>query len=1134
MTKKLGINSRTNSIGWALVENNTILAMGSRIFPEGVVNLGDGEGREASKNASRGEIRGKRRQNFRRKIRKRILLKALTDNGLCPVDASLVPHCKAPDFFKHPAITAWFKLNPYSIRARAIQEKISLFELGRIFYHMIQHRGFLSNSRSAAADVKETSVLYKGEATSGKIGIEETRDLIAKNKTLGNYLYSIFPEENKPFAGEIKRIRNRYTTRQMYVNEFEVIWEFQKKFHPELTETLKASIGGRKKDKYPKDGILFHQRPLRSQKHLVGHCPFEPKKTKCPLSAIPFELFRIYQWVNTISFDFNGEKQTLTPQEREKIVALLLSKEQPLFKEIRKAIGKLDLAYQFNYKNTDRILGSYTISHLSHKKFFGPQWFDFSTKEQEDIWHVLYFFDNRKKLQTYASTHWGFNEEQAALISKFNLKEGYASLSRKAIRSILPFLKQGYVYDVAVAFAGVKKVLGKDWEQHEQFLLDNLPEIVRSNLKDGHIEPLKTMLKNEFHCTAQQLEKLYHHSTVIERTAVLKKLPVDSKADQELQKIKNPLVVTALFETRKLVNEIIDTYGKPDKIKVELAHDLKASKKSRYETKRKQQFLEKENDRIKKELELLGQRINHTNILKYKLWEECNHTCPYTGKTISINQLFTGEIHIEYIFPWSRSLNDSFNNKTLCYATENNAKGNKTPYEYYSKQGDQKWEAIKLQALNCFKDKYPSYPNAYNKFKYFVQKKHDNGFINRQLNDTRYISKEIKNYLSKICNNVSVAPGQMIAILRYHWGLNGILNTESNAKIRNDHRHHAIDALVLACATRTHLQELTKRNRYQKNHELKDFPPPWTHFRQDAEKAVAKILVSHKKQNNLLTVRSHKTIKNGEMYTNTGIAARGQLHKESVFGRRKPPGVQEAFHIRKPLDSLTTEKQLDKIVDPSIRFLIHQRINHLGGFVNGKIPKETFFIIDENGIKQPQVFLPNRKNGLPVPVKKVRIRENIGGAAQLKKGVNQYVNPRNNHHVLIFKDLDGHLQEEVISFWIAVKRKRMGEPVVQLPKNGKEIVTTLQINDMFLLGLQEEEIDWNFPDSTFLKNNLYRVQKFTSRDYYFRKHYESTLDGKLGKSYQYIKGFGKGKTSWKNFTPIKVKINSIGEIEKIK
>ena len=691
MGKILGLDLGTNSIGWALIDDgeHTILGIGSRIFPEGVVNLGEGEGREASKNASRTDARGTRRQFFRRRLRKRYLLRELAKTNMCPIDYNLIKIWNQKEIFSNDILQDWLKLNPYQLRAKGVNEKITLEELGRIFYHMIQRRGFQSNSRSAGAEDNEKSVIFKGDAKSGKIGIAETAESIKNNKTLGSYLNEIYPKDNEPFSGEMERIRNRYTTRQMYIDEFETIWEQQSKYHIELTDELKTILGGRKRDGYSEDGVLFHQRPLRSQKHLVGNCTFEPKKTKCQISAIPNEERRVYEWVNTIKCDSAGEKVKLTEEERQKIIKLLFSKEKVKFKEIRKAINKLDGNYQFNYKNDDAIYGSHTISNLSNKKFFGEDWFNFTEKKQEDIWHVLFNFDDRDKLKEYAIEKWGFTEAKAEKISKFNLKDGYTNLSRKAINNILPFLKLGFSYDVAVGLGGVKNALGKEWEQHKEFALDNVPEIVRSNIKGGYIKPLKNVLKKECQLSDKELTKLYHHSSNIDVNKLLDSLPVSPEADKEIQSIKNPVVITALFEIRKLVNEIIEDYGKPDEIKVELARDLKISKSKRNDIRREQKRLERENDRIKAELDDIGQRPTHVNVLKYKLWEECNRTCPYTGRNIEVNQLFSGEVQIEHIYPWSRSLNDSFMNKTLCFADENRAKGDLTPLEFYSKQNEQ-------------------------------------------------------------------------------------------------------------------------------------------------------------------------------------------------------------------------------------------------------------------------------------------------------------------------------------------------------------------------------------------------------------------------------------------------------------
>lgn len=1123
MAKILGLDLGTNSVGWALIDDkaNRIIGIGSRIFPMGVTNLGDGEGKEMSKNASRTGARGVRRQFFRRRLRKKILLQHLSKHNMCPLSSTDFDEWKKTGKFPESKLSDWFANNPYELRKRALSEKLTLEEIGRIFYHLIQRRGFLSNSRKGGSD---DGTIFKGNSKEGKIGITETQQKI-EDKTLGSYLYEIYPKDNQPFTGGLERIRNRYTTRKMYVDEFELIWDKQAQYHNILNEELKTLFGGRKIDGYKEDGVLFHQRPLKSQKHLVGNCSFEPKKTKSPISAIVFEQFRVWQWVNTV--ECNGKK--ITQEEKEKIVDFLFSIEKPAFKRIRKIIGKESAEYKFNYKDDDKIVGTHTISHLSSKKYFGKKWFDFTEKEQEDIWHVLYFFDSKSNLKAYAIDKWGFSAEKAEAISNFNVKEGYSSLSRKAIRNILPFLKMGFTYDVAVVLGGIKNAFGADWdnlsEEKRNFLTDNVEDIVRSKTKGGFIDIIKDILRKDYALSDKQIGKLYHHSASISFNELLEKLPVGKDADKEIQAIRNPIVITALFELRKLINELIDNHGQIDEIKVEMARDLKISKSQRNKIRRDQKRLERENDRIKAEV-LKYTNLSHDNILKFKLWEECKKTCPYTGRPISIKDLFSGEVQIEHIHPWSRSLNDSFNNKTLCWADENRKKGNKTPFEFYGSD-EANWTLIKERALKLFSDT-KEYPNAYHKFKRFVQQKFDEEFTSRQLNDTRYISKEAKNYLSKICNKVTVSPGQVTSNLRQKWGLNHILNDE-NAKTREDHRHHAVDALVMACTKVSYVQGLSRWNRYNRKPELKEFPMPWKGFRKEAEVAVEKILVSHKRVSNDITVRTHFVEKKGRKYKNLGVAARGQLHKETVFGKRKAPLSEEAFHVRKPLDTITTKKQLEKVVDETIKKLIFKRINELGGFENGKIPKNTFFITDEEGIKQPQIFLPN-KNGAPVPILKVRMKENIGGAEKLKEDLNQWVNPRNNHHVLIYKDEKGNLKEDVITFWTVVERKRTGDSIYKLPVDGKEIITTLHINDMFLLGLKEEEINWENPDYEVLKEHLYRVQKLTSGDYFFRLHTASTV---TGPNYKQIRGFGEGKTGWLAINPIKVMTSVTGKIYKL-
>lgn len=1124
MSRILGLDLGTNSIGWALVDdsNKEIIGMGSRIFPMGVVDLGGGEGKEMSKNAQRTEARGKRKQFFRQRLRKKILLQKLAEFGMCPLVERDIKVWNETKRFPEHVLKNWFVLNPYELRKKALTEEISLEELGRVFYHFIQRRGFLSNSRNASSD-NEAGAIFKGDPKNGKVGIIATMEKI-ENSTLGSYLDTIRPKDFEPFVQGKERLRNRYTTRKMYIDEFEQIWSHQKNYHKVLSDELKAIIGGRKKDGYSSDGVLFHQRPLKSQKHNVGYCTFERNKTKSPISAVSFEEFRVYQWINTV--ECNGRR--LNDLERELMSKQLFSKEKVSFSVLRKAINKAGSDFQFNYNDADQIVGTHTISQLSNKKFFGKEWFDFSSNKQNEIWHILYFFDDKEKLKSYAIDHWNFDEVKAALISNCHLKQGYASLSRKAIHNILPFLQQGLQYDIAVAMGGIKNAFGKDWESLKSYDLECLDthiyDIVRGNKKGGYIDSLKDFLKSEFSMTERQLKKLYHHSSSIEQGELLSALPVSPEADREIQKIKNPIVITALFEIRRLVNEIIQEYGLPDKINIELARDLKISKSSRQKIRIEQRRLERENDRVKQLLQKENITISHDSILKYKLWEECNHICPYTGRTIGINQLFSGEVQIEHIHPWSRSLNDSFMNKTLCFADENRAKGNKTPFEYYSGFGDDKWELIKAQALNCFKTK-KEYPNAYQKFKHFTKKKHDDDFTSRQLNDTRYISKEAKNYLSKICGDITVSPGQVTAHLRYKWGLNSILNSE-NTKSREDHRHHAIDALVMACTKRSYLQELAKWNSYEdRTAQLKEFPMPWGNFYHDTKKAVGNILVSHRKVNSIVTNRQYRTKRKGEEFRNLGVAARGLLHKETVFGKRTAPySEEETFHVRKPIESLTTAKQVEKVVDLAVRKLIHKRIESIGGYDSkGNIPKGAFFEVDENGNNVPTVFLPNKK-GDTVPIKKVRLMESMSGAEALKDGINQYVNPRNNHHILIYVDEHGKLKEDVVSFWTAVERKKKGEEVYQLPIDGLEVLTTMKENDMFLIGLDTSEIDWSNIDQELLSDHLYRVQKLSSKDYNFRHHKAATILNNT--EVIRIKSLGK----FSELSPQKVDVSSSGRI----
>ena len=880
MAKTLGLDLGTNSIGWAIIENekNEILNSGVRIFPEGIepdtMNKGD---KEQSKNATRREARQSRRQYFRVRTRKIKLLDALINLKMCPLSAEELKQWKrynksegksSRQFPQTPDFINWLKQNPYELRARALKEDITLQELGRIFYHLIQRRGFLSNRKS-----KNDGKIFKGKKN--MVGIDETKDQI-QNSTLGNFLYSIYPKENKPYKtikdknGKELRVRARYTLRQMYIDEFNKIWEKQAKhlnLNNKKTEIKKVRFytgttnAKRNKDKieylqnkfgkekvsidkttrkittseetplkeffggeiWEEDGelryrsqqsLLFYQRPLRSQKGLLSKCSLESRKfydkkkgtwivvgpTPCPLSHPDFELFRAYQFINNIEY---GTKHKLNDKQR-KTVLNLMNKNNSNFDFVN-IPKELKLTNEhFNYDNKFKAPCNYTISKL--KKLFKP---DVWEKSKNDIWHCCYFYNDNDLLIKKLHKDFDLKEKDFTKIEKINLKDGPSNISLKAIRNILPFLVKGYQFSDATILGGVRNAFRKTvdkkqidrWEyfasEHKK-IEDAIENIIKEkgNKEGEAIGKIKDYLSNPknglgFNKNDKSFKKLYHHSQETEQIELRDKL-------QKVENLRNPIVQQGINELRRLINSLLEHYRKEDpefkfdEIKVELARDLRSGKKARQDMSFRMNENNKKNNEARQKLTEYGLQHSRENIHKFLLFkeiEEKNGTvvCPYTNKTIGINDLLGSEnkFQIEHIIPKSISLNDSFSNKTLCDAKFNGLKGNKTPYQFFLNNKDadlwhaNSWEEIEQRAFKLL---------PYYKAKLFTSKNQEldvNGFIERQLNDTRYISKKAKEILSEICDKVRVMPGNLTSELRHLWGLNNALQPVKNINLEN-------------------------------------------------------------------------------------------------------------------------------------------------------------------------------------------------------------------------------------------------------------------------------------------------------------------------------------------------------------
>ncbi|RKY06259.1 MAG: type II CRISPR RNA-guided endonuclease Cas9 [Planctomycetota bacterium] len=757
-----------------------------------------------------------------------------------------------------------------------------------------------------------------------------------------------------------KRIRGHYTFRSMYEEEFEALWTKQASFDGELfTDGLKKAI---------KDETIFFQRPLRWDPETIGDCELEPGEKRCPRADWHARRFRILQTVNNLKlYNPDGREGDLS-KYRETIIGELCNRKEVYFDSLRRKLGLID-SQTFNFEEgaaekKAKLKGDEFVPQL--KKAIGAK--ALKGLEEADIIEIndALIDDNieDEELVEKLMEQYGFSEEQANGVVNISLPSKYTNFSRLALQKLLPKMEAGLRTDEAIeAVYGKRQAVG---EIEKRRRLGSVPDL------------------------------------------------------------RNPIVMKALWEVRKVVNGLVREYGIPRKIKIEMARDVKGSVKERDEIRVKQWKNEQENKRAEEELKLMGIRNPSFNDrLKYKLWEECGKECPYTGKPISQHQLF-GEhpdIQIEHILPYSRTLDDSYMNKTLCYVNENRLKGNETPYEYYAENRVEQWEEI-LQRIKVL---------PYAKRRRFWQKEVvlDN-FIQRQLNDTRYISREVVKYLKQLGCIVTGTKGQITSELRHQWGLNNILDyTGAGLKNRDDHRHHAVDAVVTAVTEQKHLGGLAA-SKYDKSGI--EFDPPWEGFREQVAEKINAINVSHRVTRKVS----------------------GQLHEETSYG---PTGLkddkgQDIFVYRKPLEALTLPMAA-KIVDPVVREIVYERLREFGIDPDGKskIGKEVW--------KEPLYM--KSKSGKGPQIKKVRIRDVFNNMIYIKDDAGKEyraVAPGNNHHIEIFEyaNKKGRIKRDgkVVTMYEAVRRSVNNKQVIRRDyMDDKKFVCSLSKNEMFMLEVED-------------------------------------------------------------------------------
>lgn len=1110
MKQILGIHIGTESIGWSLVQQSTnprIVSMGTRIFSSFVDRLGEGD-REKSAATLRTQVRNARNVYFRKNNRKKKVLFFLAKHGFCPLSLNALYKWQLGESTKSQAqkMEQWFALNPYALRAKGIHEKLSSLELGRILYQLTQRRGKVMAS---VEDDSNAKVLYNGLPSANRLGINQTNANL-DDLHLGEYLNALLPEKETSYTYQSTRVRNRYLNRTMFLEEIDALLNQQQQHHKTLNEDFILELLGENRDK----GLLFFQRSAsyKRSRGSLATCPFEKNKQLMWLSHPMHELYELYCWVNTIRL--YGKK--LTDEQREIALKIALQFSSFLFKKVRVAL-EVDDPYAFNYDDSTKLFLSHTLVQLTRNNAFGAKFLSFSKNEQHELWHDLHFYSDKDMLEKRLRDRWKLSAAKAKTVASIKLKPGTGKLSMKAATSILDYLKEGHPTQTAIILGGVKNAIGQQrWKNFKELKQESIEHFIQAVIieKDIHVMDWISDFEDAFNFKLNQ-NKLYLLNQENEDS-----LPISPEENHKILRSLKPVAQKPIFELRKLINQLISEYGVIDQIKFVLSNEVKVNAKYRKSLYISKKYREQTLPKIHNAVLEAEQNPTHTNLFKYKLWLEWNKTCPYTNTPIALEDLFTDQVSVVYIQPWSRFFNDSDKNKALCMSSFKENILDKTPYEYFSEQPSGEWEQVKTRVLEQLL-KGSAKNVSYHKFRHFVSSVYSVDSISREFNDQHHLAIKVKNYLSRVCGDVVATRGNAISSIRRKWGISNLEAFNQKPRYFNT-REYAINALVTALNKPSFLEELRHWNRYEPLPYRGVFPTPWKRFTSDVLLAYKNISASIDLNNQVV----RKIVQTNS--SKDGLSPKGKLHKDSYYGKRTTPDGIESYHIKKPISSLTTAKQISKIVDYSIRELVYDQIDLEGGFINGKVPKDALTKPTETGWES-KVFLPN-KNGDPVPVRSVRVRENVGNAVQVSKGQNKYVNPRNNHHVMIYQAVDNSFQEHIVSFWEAVRRVREKETLYQLPSEGRMIISTLHINDCFILGLSQKEIFERLQEGTSLWEHVYKVQRISSKYYEFRHIYNLDVYDQTSPNYVRILNFGERKTGWKTHNPFKISIDVLGNI----
>ena len=1015
MSRIFGLDIGTTSIGFAVIDHDAesekgeILRLGVRIFPE----PRDPQGTPL--NQERRQARLRRRQLRRRRERRCHVSITLFQAGLLPPRHS-------------PEWDALMKTDPHALRRRAFEgESLGPHEIGRAIYHLAQRRHYTGNDPDGSAAGPENPALGGGGRKAAAARMETARTLKREEKTLGAWIADHGPHERK---------RGILATREIVREEFDRIWL------PLVPETSRNAV---------RDAIFF-QRPIFWRLKTLGECPLIPGAPLCPKGSWLSQQKRMLETLNSLSLVGESERYLYTG-ERQAILARLQQKSSMTWHGVRRALAPLyrtrgeagrekSLRFSLEEGGEKNLPGNAVETKLA--EIFGRDWQDHPHKQEiRDsvplcLWQADYELvgDQRIVILPAAertarradvirelAARYGLPDDQAGVLETLKSPPGWESYSDEALREILPHLEAGEIFGEIVS--------SPEWEEWRNAAFPG-----RTRPADKAPDRLPS--------------------------------PADPEESKRICGLRNPTAARTHNELRKVMNNLIGMFGKPDLIRISVARDVGRSKRQREERRAVIRRQDRLRQAVRDSLRKNGMpEPSRPDVEKWLLWEECGRVCPYTGDTISFDDLFrTGKFVVEPVWPLARSLDDSYRNRTLCRKDVSTRKGNRTPYELFQGNPGQ-WAAV-VDRISGIKATRDGTRMPVGKARRFLSASISDDFTSGQFNDTSQTAREFVTWLEKLRPNrfpglpvrVHAVSVQFAAQIRRLWGLNNILG-QGSEKTRADHRHHAVDALAVACCQPGMPQYLSqfwqeKCDPGARRHRL---PLPWKSIRSDAERTVKDITVSHR-------VRRKVS---------------GPLHKETVYGDTgraigDGSGTDIRYFVRRmPVEKLRNSDserlsgfRIMDIVDSRVRDLVRTWVGNHGGD-----PRTAF----TSGY-------PTHGKGGP-EIRKVRLHVKQQGNLMARASTG-YAELGNNHHIAIYRLPNGKAEFEVVSLLEASRRLNKGKPAVnRRDGDQEEFIMSLSINDALVFSATED-------------NSIWIVKKISSNgQIYLRLHTDANKMGRF-------------------------------------